>query len=718
MVRSRMVWAVLAGIVGTTCGAVRGDVAIVIPHTYTIGNNYFSCFDYNPLKDPDEFITTGYGSGKDIRWSHVLDDTVEPWSLAGGVLMNSSQIEFFCRDGYASYSLSYNAWGMKFNPLNEKYFIGCISNLRDPFSGGIRVETERDLILFDPDLPNGSPIRPSGVTVSNSGGNYLLVDSQISGSSGFLQTGVCVGDQLTLYPLFYTAEIYSGTYTITEIVNDNTVGLDRVPLWAGSPSQSNDLPYILKMQPWLTLQTFRQNLSYYAEDLTRGPKAHNPGGISPDRLTYYIGDITTGHVLAVDTQQRETFSVFVPQAQIASYVQSLVDSGRHFPIYPDTDALYLDDYVGNWSDESVDTTVDPENTAPTWDGSDASVSVAFDAASAVFRLHATYDVEDGELPRDATHYTNLEFHIHGGTIGGQSMTLNLYDDLGNPGTAVVVPAPPAGSWAFVQIPVSSFGVSTIGDFVLTNTAGAAQLEFFVDQIELVWVDPLPPGVYTYDPDLSGVASAQIACDAQGRVWFSEGESDDLLWTQDGVTLHPFLTSEDIVAEYIASGSLDLTGYYGVSNKVQFLGLTVDPMGTVYWADNQTRSIWKAPANEPADHIIEIATKSEIKAALGLSQDPRGLNNFVIRGHELLTFNFVDSNTVYKVDLNTQDYGDLNAAFAANLADYAMCQRCFGADLSQPPEEGEEDCSRCDVDYDADIDWEDYKSFAEFLLGPG
>jgi len=95
-----------------------------------------------------------------------------------------------------------------------------------------------------------------------------------------------------------------------------------------------------------------------------------------------------------------------------------------------------------------------------------------------------------------------------------------------------------------------------------------------------------------------------------------------------------------------------------------------------------------------------------------------LNNFVIRGHELLTFNFVDSNTVYKVDLNTQDYGDLNAAFAANLADYAMCQRCFGADLSQPPEEGEEDCSRCDVDYDADIDWEDYKSFAEFLLGPG
>ena len=110
-------------------------------------------------------MTTGYGFGKDLRWSEVLDDSVEPWDMNGQVMMDSSEIEFFTRDGFASYSLSYNAWGMNFNPLDEKYFITCISVLKDPFHDDVRVETERDLIQFDPRLPNGSPVMPSGITI-------------------------------------------------------------------------------------------------------------------------------------------------------------------------------------------------------------------------------------------------------------------------------------------------------------------------------------------------------------------------------------------------------------------------------------------------------------------------------------------------------------------------------------------------------------------------
>ena len=48
----------------------------------------------------------------------------------------------------------------------------------------------------------------------------------------------------------------------------------------------------------------------------------------------------------------------------------------------------------------------------------------------------------------------------------------------------------------------------------------------------------------------------------------------------------------------------------------------------------------------------------------------------------------------------------------------MFQRCLGVDLSQPPEEGEEDCSRCDVDDDDDVDLGDYTIFESFLIGPG
>ncbi|UCG16965.1 MAG: hypothetical protein JSV19_02810, partial [Phycisphaerales bacterium] len=224
-------------------GVAYADVAIVIEHQYTIGNDYFSCFAYNTLLNPHEFISTGYGFGKDVRWSRVLDDSVEPWIMEGQVLMTSPEIEFFARDGFASYSLTFNTWGMAFNPLDEKYFIGCISTLKDPFNNNERVDSERDMIQFDPNLPNGLPTVPTGVTVSNVG-NYSLVDSTLGSSNGFVASGVQVGDQLTMYPAHWTSEIYAQTYTITQVVDDNTLYLDQDPLWGSSP-QVDNTSYVL-----------------------------------------------------------------------------------------------------------------------------------------------------------------------------------------------------------------------------------------------------------------------------------------------------------------------------------------------------------------------------------------------------------------------------------------------------------------------------------------
>ncbi|UCG15123.1 MAG: hypothetical protein JSV19_07475, partial [Phycisphaerales bacterium] len=100
---------------------------------------------------------------------------------------------------------------------------------------------------------------------------------------------------------------------------------------------------------------------------------------------------------------------------------------------------------------------------------------------------------------------------------------------------------------------------------------------------------------------------------------------------------------------------------------------------------------------------------------GLVSSPRGMNCFTIRGMELLTFNFVDSNTIYKVDLDTQDYGDFDADFDADLADYAMFQRCFMMDLIANPDS---ECNRCDTDEDVDVDLDDYAAFGLRMTGPG
>ncbi|HUU83319.1 MAG TPA: hypothetical protein VM243_07430 [Phycisphaerae bacterium] len=710
MKRSTTGMAAVAGVVLAFGGLAHADVAVVIEHQYTIGNNNFSAFAYNPLVTPNEFMTTGYGFGKDLRWSQVLDDSVEPWDMDGGILMDSPQIEFFARDGFASFSLSYNAWGMNFNPLDQKYFIGCISILRDPANNNERVDAERDLIWFDPHLPNGGAVQPSGVSVSNTGGVYSLVDSALGAGTGFVSSGVEVGHQLTLYPLHYTAEINATTYTVTEIVSETELRLDKDPLWPGSPTQVDKVSYILTMQPWLTLKTFRQNLPYFADDPDAGPKAHYKGGLSLDGTTLYIGETISDNMIAVDTQARETFSVFITKSTYEAYVQAQSDAGRLHPII-NPDRAYVDDTTGlevGWSNQSTSTSVSYGITDPPAPVGKRCMSATFNAAAAQLKFHAYYGPED--TPRSASDYTHLAFWIHGGTAGGQQMDVSLYDADGVPGSAVTVAPPTAGAWTLVEIPIGDFGVSTIGDIVYDNTVAASQPIFYLDDVGFLWTDPLPVGVGDYISTNGGVPGNQTDCDAEGRIWFSEEETNDILWTTNGVDLNTFLTSEEIVSAYIASGTLDPSPYF-ISNGVQVMGLIVDPMGTVYWGENQTRSIWKAPAIDPANNIVQLATADEIKAALNISSSPRGINCFSIRGTELLTFNFVDSNTVYKVDLDTFDYGDLDGDFDADLADFAALQRCFMQDVSTSG------CGISDFDDDSDVDLDDYEAFQAFFVGP-
>lgn len=717
-------WATLsAALIVLTAGtAGYGAVAIVIEHAYTIGNTNFSAFAYNSLLNPNEFLTTGYGGGKDLRWSRVLDDTVEPWVMEGRILMDSGQIEYFARDGYTSYSLTYNAWGLSFNPLDSKYFLSCISTLKDPAQGNIRVDAERDLIMLDPRLPNSGIVVPNGVSVSNTGGVYTLIDSTLTSTNGFIASGVQVDDQLTMYPLNYSAQIYATTYTVTQLVSQNELRLDKDPLWTGSPTQSGNVAYILMLQPWITLGTMRDSMPYYANDLTAGPKITYPGGLSPDGGTLYIAENTTNNLLAVDTQQRETFSIYTSAETIHDYVLAQSNAGRRRAII-NADRAYIDStgLESGWSNQSTTTTVAYGLSTPVAPVGTKCMSAIFTAAGARLKLHPTIDVN--RPARNTADYTHLHFWIHGWTTGGQTMNVNLWDATGVMGTAVAVPAPLPNTWTLVEIPIEQFGVSTIGDIVFDSTAPGAQPIFFLDDISLLWTDPLPPGKGMFDTNGAGPASAQIATDAAGVVWFSEGEADDILWTTNGTDLHPFLTSNEIAPAYIAAGALTpstITATF--SNGVQVMGMIIDQMGTVYWSDNQTRSIWKAPRVEPAAHIKQIGSKAELQAAMSLgTTSPGGLNDFSIRGTELLTYNFLNCNCVIKVDMNTFDYGDYDGDVDVDATDYGLVfQQCLaGPGVSTPPGGcTAEQFGWADLDDDNDVDLDDFREFQLFFTGPG
>lgn len=122
----------------------------------------------------------------------------------------------------------------------------------------------------------------------------------------------------------------------------------------------------------------------------------------------------------------------------------------------------------------------------------AAISFEPDAWKAVF-LHRT-------SPLRTADYTALEFWIHGGTSGGQS--LRVRGALG--GDPIGVGAPlsdflpggvPAGQWVRVQVPLGDIGL-TSGNFDgiwIQDDTGGDQATVYIDDVELL--TPFPNSVY-------------------------------------------------------------------------------------------------------------------------------------------------------------------------------------------------------------------------------
>jgi hypothetical protein len=149
--------------------------------------------------------------------------------------------------------------------------------------------------------------------------------------------------------------------------------------------------------------------------------------------------------------------------------------------------IYDDALSSSWQDWSWDPiTRNLNNTSPVH-GGNRSIAVTF--------IGGWGGLQFGHQPPfDLSGYDTLRFWIHGGTGGGQSVTVHLDSD-----TSKVV-TPQANQWKQIDIPLSQLGApTTAGVVVFWNNTGNAQPVFYLDDIQFINAGlptptPAPPGV--------------------------------------------------------------------------------------------------------------------------------------------------------------------------------------------------------------------------------
>ncbi len=143
--------------------------------------------------------------------------------------------------------------------------------------------------------------------------------------------------------------------------------------------------------------------------------------------------------------------------------------------------VYADALASGWQDwGSWNTTVDYSNSTPVHGGT-ASIAATYTGAWGGLYLHANSVSLSG--------YDTLRFWLHGGSAGGQHISVSLnYNDNVYEVTAV------AGTWQKVEIPLAELGSpATVSDLVWQDGIGGAQPTFYLDDIVFVGGDtPTPP----------------------------------------------------------------------------------------------------------------------------------------------------------------------------------------------------------------------------------
>ncbi len=139
--------------------------------------------------------------------------------------------------------------------------------------------------------------------------------------------------------------------------------------------------------------------------------------------------------------------------------------------------IYDDELASGWEDWSWDTDRSFNNPAPVHSGS-ASIAVTYTVKWGGLYLHT-----NTALP--ASGYTAIQFWVHGGSSGGQSVNFHANEGGGNYTFTV-----PANTWLFVTVPLTVLGnPTTLSDLFWQDNSGGSQPTFYLDDIKLIGTPP-------------------------------------------------------------------------------------------------------------------------------------------------------------------------------------------------------------------------------------
>jgi alpha-N-arabinofuranosidase len=201
---------------------------------------------------------------------------------------------------------------------------------------------------------------------------------------------------------------------------------------------------------------------------------------------------------------------------------------------PATVLIYDDAPAAGWSDWSWSGTIDLAVTNPVYAGTH-SIGATLQPWGALSLHH------DTAIPLGTENA--LRFWVHGGTAGGQTLSVFLYDASGNGLTPVALNpyisggGIVAGQWREARVPLSVLlGTNTSWSrLALWESTGSAQPTFYVDEISLI-VDPsLPTATPTAIPTASATpAPALITVSNQpaGLAPAAMGGSNVGVWSGD------------------------------------------------------------------------------------------------------------------------------------------------------------------------------------------
>ena len=181
--------------------------------------------------------------------------------------------------------------------------------------------------------------------------------------------------------------------------------------------------------------------------------------------------------------------------------------------------VYADALGSDWVDWSWDTNRNTANTSPVHSGS-YSIAVTYTGGWGGLYLHT-------ESALATTDYTTLSFWLHGGTSGGQSVTVKLATTGGAFSDGVPI-QPVQGTWNQVNLPISGFtsmGADISGLVWQESSGNASQPVFYLDDIRLIGSNT-PPQPLSLSIDVSA-GQHPISPFIYGMSWADAGLAADL-----------------------------------------------------------------------------------------------------------------------------------------------------------------------------------------------